>query len=396
MIPIILLLLALIYILTNFVLPNYMDGFVAAYIVQPILWTLLAITALYAAKQRGLNILKFQKIRRWDIGKSPLQAAMMIAAFQISLTMIAGIFQGFGKSPYSFTPLFIITNIIFIATMLLGTELSRSYIIKKSTSASRKITLKLTLITLILMMINIKIAELTTLNTTDPATLAKFIGENIIPLLTASLFATYLAYLGGALPAIGYMGTLQAFEWFSPILPKLDWSIAAMIATLAPAIGFIIIQSSIEAREKHVPKRKTKKDPALGWTAVAAVGLVIVFFSYGYLGAQPTIIYSGSMQPAINVGDVVIIQKTPADEIRQGDIIQYVNKFNTTIIHRVQEIKQQQDSTVYITKGDANDDPDFDPVQINQIQGKATFNIPKIGLIPIVIKELVKKIPIRI
>lgn len=393
---IILTLITLIYILTNLILPNQIDGFIAAYIVQPILWAILAITTIYAAKRQGLNILKFQKIRRWDIGKTPLHAAIMIAAFQISLTMIAGIFQGFGKSPYSFTPIFIITNIVFIATLLLGTELSRAYLIKKSTTTSRKITLKLTLITLIFMMINIKIAELTTLNTTDPATVAKFIGENIIPLLTASLFATYLAYLGGALPAIGYLGTLQAFEWFSPILPKLDWSIAAMIATLAPAIGFIIIQSSIEAREKHIPKRKTKKDPALGWTAVAAIGLVIVFFSYGYMGVQPTVIYSGSMQPAINVGDVVIIQKTPIDQIKQGDIIQYVNKYNTTIIHRVQEIKQQQDTTVYITKGDANDDPDFDPVQANQIMGKATFNIPKIGLIPIIIKELIKKIPIRI
>lgn len=80
------------------------------------------------------------------------------------------------------------------------------------------------------------------------------------------LFASYLAYLGGALPAIGYMGLLKGFEWFSPILPDLDWALAALIGTIAPAIGFIIIQNSIQINQKTTSnrrKRLKKTDPAL-------------------------------------------------------------------------------------------------------------------------------------
>ena len=218
----------------------------------------------------------------------------------------------------------------------------------------------------------------------------------LIPLLAMGLFASYLAYLGGALPAIGYMGTLQAFQWFSPVLPNLDWALAALIGTIAPAIGFIIIQNSIQLTFGGGRiKRKKIKDPALPWIVVAVVSVLLIFFSFGYFGVQPTIIYSGSMQPSMDVGDIALISKVPVDTIEEGDIIQY-RSMNANFIHRVYEVYKEEGNIYFITKGDANDNPDSEPVLSEQIMGKVVFNLPKIGWIPIAFKSLANKLGLRV
>jgi len=393
---IILSLITAIYIIVNLVIPSTFSGIIGTYVIRPILWISLAILTILIAQHEGLNIWQFKKIRKWEIGKTPFHAALLIGGFQVSLLVIAGLFFGFGESPYSSTPFGIATNLLFMVSALFGIELSRAYLIKKGTSTRRNITLILASVTILFMLVNIAPMAFTVLNFSDPAASVKFIGETIIPLLAMSLFASYLAYLGGALTAIGYMGILQAFEWFSPILPDLDWAIMALIGTLGPAIGFLIIQNSIQLTQpgaRGTRRRKKTKDPALSWAGVAIVSVVLVFFSFGYFGVQPTVIYSGSMQPAIGVGDVVIISEVQVDMIQEGDIIQYrIGNITIPTIHRVYEIHGEGDAKVFITKGDGNDDPDSNPILPEEIMGKAIFTLPKIGWISIIIKDTIRKL----
>lgn len=386
----IIILIGIIYLYLNILMPS--SGIFETYLIRPLIWIALALITYLVAHREGLNILKFKKIRRWDIGRSPFEAALLIAGFQISLLIIFGLLVGFGKSPYSFTPLSIMTNLFFVVSLLIGTEISRAYLIKKGTSVRRNITLTLALVTILFMLIKISPNEILALDINDPIVLTKFIGGTIIPLLAMSLFASYLAYLGGALPAIGYMGLLEAFEWFSPVLPDLDWALMALIGTIAPAVGFIIIQNSIQITQKEKGRRirLKKTDPALSWTAVAVICVFLVFFSTGFFGVQPTVIYSGSMRSGIDVGDIVVISEVPIDDIREGDIIQF-RTANSTIptVHRVYNITINEDDVkLFITKGDANDNPDLDPVLPEQIMGKAVFTIPKLGWIPITLRGL--------
>lgn len=391
---IIIILIAAIYALINLVIPNTIGGFIGAYVIQPLLWIILAIVVFLIAKNEGLNIWQFKKIRKWEMGKNPFQAALLIGGFQVSILIIAGLFFGFGKSPYSHTTSGIITNILFVGSALLALELSRAYLVKKSVSTKRNITLVLGLIAILFMLINIQLNDFAVLDFSVPTESIKFIGEIMIPLLAMSLFASYLAYLGGALPAIGYMGVIQAFQWFSPVLPDLDWALAALIGTIGPAIGFLVIQNSIQLTHVKLGrrrKRKAIKDPALKWTGIAIISLLIVFFSSGYLGVQPTVIYSGSMRPAMDVGDIVIITETPVDAIEEGDIIQY-RTTNANVVHRVYEVYEEGGSNLFITKGDANDNPDSDPIFPEQITGKAVFTIPKIGWVSIYVKSAIRSL----
>ena len=101
-------LLAAIYLTLNYVLTG---GFFEVYIIRPLLWILLAIVTFIIAHSEGLSILKFKKILRWNLGRTPVHAGLLLGGFQVALLIIVGLFFNFGESPYSFALTSIITNI---------------------------------------------------------------------------------------------------------------------------------------------------------------------------------------------------------------------------------------------------------------------------------------------
>ena len=82
-------------LLLNLVLSRFVSGSYATYIIQPAFWVMLAVVIL---RQPPAN----------DIGKARMRPflikfALGVAFFQVYLMVVAGFFNGFGKSPYSFT-----------------------------------------------------------------------------------------------------------------------------------------------------------------------------------------------------------------------------------------------------------------------------------------------------
>ena len=112
------------------------------------------------------------------------------------------------------------------------------------------------------------------------------------------------------------------------------------------------------------------------WIVSIMLGLIVavlafVFFSPDY---SLYIVRSGSMEPAINVGDVVIAGPLGSGGIKPGVIVTYaIGK--TLITHRVLSIG----GNTLITKGDANENPDPIPVQFSQVKSRYLFRIPYIG-----------------
>jgi len=94
-------------------------------------------------------------------------------------------------------------------------------------------------------------------------------------------------------------------------------------------------------------------------------------------------VVSGSMEPAIRTGDVILVRPlTPADEINEGDIITFQTREDASILitHRViGVVTVNNEPTAYVTKGDANDAPDITPVTREQILGLYHYRIPLLG-----------------
>lgn len=93
---------------------------------------------------------------------------------------------------------------------------------------------------------------------------------------------------------------------------------------------------------------------------------------FGYTDA---IVISGSMEPQIDVGDMVIIHEKDSYQI--GDIITFIQGDETGVTHRI--IGQTDNG--FITKGDANNTEDMAVVTSDQIVGKVVKIIPHLGTI---------------
>jgi signal peptidase len=89
---------------------------------------------------------------------------------------------------------------------------------------------------------------------------------------------------------------------------------------------------------------------------------------------------SGSMSPALDVGDLVIVQGVPANEIKVGDIIVFDSPpLSYSTIHRVVQIQNQsQNKIFFVSKGDANADEDA-PVSEDLVHGRVIYRIPILG-----------------
>lgn len=99
-------------------------------------------------------------------------------------------------------------------------------------------------------------------------------------------------------------------------------------------------------------------------------------------GYRQYMVLTGSMEPNYNIGDLIVIKEKPQEDIKVGDIVNYVtDNGKDTITHRVIEIVEQNGQTMYKTKGDNNSSSDPNLVNYSQIQGTIVFKINKLGAI---------------
>ena len=117
---------------------------------------------------------------------------------------------------------------------------------------------------------------------------------------------------------------------------------------------------------------------ALYSTIIIVQKLIFKDKTPSFMGYKNFIVLTGSMKPALNIGDIVIVKET--DNIKKGDIISFKNQ-ESVVTHRVYEIRKENGKDYYITKGDANSGTDDDLLSIEDIEGKYCFKIPFIGSI---------------
>ena len=99
-----------------------------------------------------------------------------------------------------------------------------------------------------------------------------------------------------------------------------------------------------------------------------------------FFGWKPFIVLSGSMETQIMTGDVAVVKKIDANELKENDIIAFKDDDNIVITHRIIEIiKDENGNTKYKTKGDNNNDEDDGFVRPEQIEGIYKFRIGKLG-----------------
>ena len=105
------------------------------------------------------------------------------------------------------------------------------------------------------------------------------------------------------------------------------------------------------------------------------IGLALVAVAPFIIGWTPHVVVSGSMQPTVRRGDVVVAQWTDGLGLHKGQLILFESERGLTA-HRIVEVLP--DGT-YRTRGDANPAADSTPVRPRDVEGIARVVVPFIG-----------------
>ena len=117
-------------------------------------------------------------------------------------------------------------------------------------------------------------------------------------------------------------------------------------------------------------------------TAVVLLGLLLVVSLVPVPGnIKVKIVQSGSMEPSIKTGALVVIKPSLAYSV--GEVIMFGEdtKAKVPTTHRIVADEVRGGVFYYTTKGDANEDPDTQTVAQSEVVGRVLFSIPYLGYV---------------
>ncbi len=100
-----------------------------------------------------------------------------------------------------------------------------------------------------------------------------------------------------------------------------------------------------------------------------------------FLGYQLKPVLSGSMEPTFMTGSIIAVK--PVEDptsLKKDDVITFMEEKDKAVTHRIIEVIQNGQQTMYKTKGDNNEDADLNLVLSQNVVAKYTgFSIPYAG-----------------
>lgn len=356
------------------------NSFLFTHRIFPVIWCLLIILFIFFIP-RVHSIGKLSKIEKIYI------EAMICAVLLIMIQIIVGtMIAQLGDSPYDHSIKGIFNNLAPIIPFLFAREMIRSYVL--STYCVRSNVKVFILVTLIMTALEINYNSLMLVS--DAEGIVIFIAKFVGPTLCKNIFLSYLALYGGAVPAIIYVGIITIFHWVSPFLAVLDWLMEGAIGIAVPIFCVVFIVRKYEVQVNKVKRYEIKRGEAVKLTMTAIISIALIWFVVGVFPIVPSVIVTGSMQPLIYPGDIVLLEKVTSEEqirsLESGDIIQF-KRDEVLITHRIIEvIDDGLGNLTYRTKGDNNSAEDSRLVDPNDVKGILVKVVPKVGYPTLLIK----------
>lgn len=118
------------------------------------------------------------------------------------------------------------------------------------------------------------------------------------------------------------------------------------------------------------------------WFYLSVIAFLLgwVVFVWALMGWSPTVVSTGSMQPSINAGDVVMTEAADPDTVfDEGTVVTFEDPLRDgeLVTHRVVAIN---DDGTYRTRGDGNDVGDGTSLQPEAVVGVGRLLIPSVAL----------------
>lgn len=128
------------------------------------------------------------------------------------------------------------------------------------------------------------------------------------------------------------------------------------------------------------PRRVRARLADAALTVAAVLGLVVLGLTVTahWTGLRPLVVRSGSMEPTIATGGMVLVRTVPAADIRVGDVVTVDRPDGVRVTHRVVEVDHDGATAEVVLKGDANEDVDPLPIVVEEV-GRLVRSAPALG-----------------
>lgn len=214
-------------------------------------------------------------------------------------------------------------------------------------------------------------------NFNNSSNIFRFIALILLPAISKNISYSFISKKTGYIPIIVFDLIFSLYQYLIPILPNPNEYFVSIIYLLVPVLFAIRILKFFELKKDDKIPRDYRKRKTKNLILPFAIILIIIYFYSGYFKYYVIAVASGSMNPNIKIGDIVVVDQR-FDSININDVIAY-KKDDLIIVHRILKKIKYNDSYLYYTKGDANNNIDELVIEKNMIVGKVVFKVPYIG-----------------
>ena len=315
------------------------------------------------------------------------------AIIYIAIYFVIGVvLKQLGTSPYdnSFTGIFF--NVISIFLPLIARESIRAYCLGLLGRKNKYRLLLIVLLTIFMAATEVNITKLLQLKAYKDIFI--YIANDLMPLLATNSLLTAFVLFGGVRPAVIYSAVISLFFRMFPVIPELPWIAQSAVGMCFPAVYIFFIKGE----DSFLDKKGRAGEYKISFVSLLQFFIVIMFywFCIGVFSIYPTVILTGSMEPGVHPGDVVLIKRikeeAEIESLAVGDVINF-KRGDINITHRIIKIdKDKAGNLKFITKGDNNKSADVDPVKPDDDNGSIVKVIRKIGT-PVLLLKSSKEVP---
>lgn len=108
------------------------------------------------------------------------------------------------------------------------------------------------------------------------------------------------------------------------------------------------------------------------------IGLLLWAALPAVIGWTPTTVMTGSMEPRIHPGDIVVAKPVSADQVHRGQVLLFQDPDHADHL-RLHRYLDNGTGTSIVTKGDANPSADSTPIERSAVVGVGFLRVPYLG-----------------
>jgi signal peptidase I len=110
-----------------------------------------------------------------------------------------------------------------------------------------------------------------------------------------------------------------------------------------------------------------------------AAGVLLALTVPLAIGARPLVVLSGSMEPTLAVGDVVVAKRIRPGDAHVGDVVTFRDPEGTLTTHRVRAVRRRGRQFEFVTQGDANNARERWTMDGDGELSRALYRVPLAG-----------------